>query len=96
MATNTKVIPPTHEDFDKLKRVHSEADPSWRHGCYMYEVYHREVDDTYWAVNYNLSGDGETNGLREGECDIDQVKRVVETVEQVGYVQVATSDERTE
>lgn len=50
---------------EELKQVYSEADPSWRHGCYMMDVYLREEDDTYWSVNYQLSGDGEYNTLRD-------------------------------
>ena len=60
--------------IEELKLVHHEADDLWRHGYYIYEVFYREDDDTYWATNYRLSTDGETNELAEGVCDIYQVK----------------------
>ncbi len=90
MTTDTKIVPPTHEDLyeDVLKRVLREPDDSWRHGCSIYAVYHREEDNTYWGVQYNLSTDGETNGLRDGECDINQVERIEETVVQVSYKEI--------
>lgn len=90
----TEVVQPTKDDFaeDRLKSVHREADDSWRHGCYIYEVFHREEDDTYWAVNYNKSGDGETNGLRDGDHTIDQVERVEETTTAVTYKTIAKPD----
>ena len=86
MATS-KATSPTQEDLceDRLKKVHRESDDSWRHGCRIYEVYHRESDDTYWAVNYNLQTDGEYNGLRENDYTIEQVERIEETVVQVSY-----------
>lgn len=57
---------------EKLEKVSSTSDPSWRHGCYMEEVYKRE-DETYWSVGYRRSTDGETNELREGLATIFQV-----------------------
>jgi hypothetical protein len=56
-----------------LKSVCREVDDSWRHGVYVTEVYKRESDGTYWEASYQLSGDGETNELREGCADIVQV-----------------------
>jgi hypothetical protein len=50
------------EDFEQ---VHEEADPSWRHGCYMHTVFKRIADNTFWAVNWQCSGDGEYNTLRD-------------------------------
>ena len=67
-----------------LESVERELDDSWRHGCYVCEVFKRKSDDTFWVVNYQESGDGEYNGIREGEADIDQVwahETVVTTVE---------------
>lgn len=89
--TTAEVVEPTKEDFleEVLESVHREADDSWRHGCYIYQVFHRKEDDTYWAVNYNLSSDGETNGLREGDYDIDQVERVEKTITTVAYETIA-------
>jgi hypothetical protein len=67
-------------DEDGLKSVHREADDSWRHGCYISEVFHRNSDNTYWMVNYRLSHDGETNGLRDGDYSLDQVEPFEKTV----------------
>lgn len=79
----TDLIKPTCEqllDEDGLKSVQRDADDSWRHGAYISQVFHRTDDDTYWGVNYELSTDGETNGLREGTADILQVRPVTKTV----------------
>lgn len=65
---------------DGVSRVHREADPSWRHGSYMTDVFHRVADDTYWLASYRLSTDGETNELRDGGAEITQVKPVQKTV----------------
>lgn len=67
-----------------LESVLRELDDSWRHGCYVYEVFKRKSDDTFWAVNYQESGDGEYNGIREGDAQIEQVwphEKVVTTIE---------------
>ena len=61
------------EETDDFVQVHEKADLSWRHGCYMTTVFHRTADDTYWAADYQKSGDGEIHGLREGEFSITQV-----------------------
>jgi hypothetical protein len=65
---------------DELDLIESEADPSWRHGCNMVEVYKEVHSDTYWRVHYQLSGDGEYHGLREEEFDLEQVQPFTETV----------------
>ena len=71
---------PTCEELfdDELEEVHRDADDSWRHGCYVWQVFARE-DGTFWGASYDLSSDGESNGLREGTADICQVwpKRIV-------------------
>jgi hypothetical protein len=62
---------------DDFEFVNEEADPSWRHGCYMTTVYKRLSDQTYWSVNWQLSGDGEYNSIRDKEIsdmDIYQVE----------------------
>ena len=70
------------EELEGWEAVHEEADPSYRHGCYMTTVFHRQADDTFWAASYTVSGDGEHNGLREGDADVSQVwPHKVETVE---------------
>lgn len=70
---------------DRLDEVLSEADPSWRHGCYMHEVYRNPENNTYWSVNYQRSGDGEYNGLREGDFDLQQVEPYEEVVTVTKY-----------
>ena len=61
--------------------VLTEADPSWRHGCRMAEVFMRQTDGTFWQVTYRKSTDGETNELREGLAKITQVEpRTVKVV----------------
>jgi hypothetical protein len=69
------MTPPTCKQLwnEELKRVASEADPTWRHGSYMAEVFFREEDATFWQVEYRKSTDGETNELREGSASITQV-----------------------
>lgn len=69
---------------DQLESVLRDADDSWRHGCYVYEVFKDEAG-RFWSVNYQKTGDGEYNTLREAECD-DPVevfphKVIVETIE---------------
>lgn len=71
-------------DHDNIITVHREADDSWRHGSYVYEVFHRISDDTHWATNYNEQSDGEYVGLREEDYSIDQVEphaKMIEVIE---------------
>ena len=72
----SEVIAPTcREIFDEEldAPVAREVDNSWRHGCHICEVYHRTSDNTYWAVNYRVSTDAETHGLRDNEAYISRV-----------------------
>lgn len=48
-------------------------DASWRHGAYITEVYFRKSDQTFWRFRYKLSTDGEHNGLRDDEYNVEQV-----------------------
>lgn len=69
---------------DQLKKVHEEIDDSWRHGNYMHTVYFHSETDTYWACNYQVSGDGESHGIRDDDFEIHQVrpeKRMIEITE---------------
>ncbi len=62
--------PPTNEQMleeDGVRCVSRETDDSWRHGCRVTQVFHREADDTYWQAKYRLSTDGETHGLRDDD-----------------------------
>ncbi len=73
--------PPTAEEaYEECVQVESHADPSWRHGCYMTEVYHRLDDNTFWKCVYRRSADGETDELREGYCVPEQVWPIEEMV----------------
>ena len=83
-----EVDEPTQEEIRNFdKPVFREVEDSWRHGYYVFEVYHREEDDTYWGVNYKLSTDGETNGLRDNEYCIEQVTPHRTTM--VEYIRIA-------
>ncbi len=48
-----------------LEFVHEELDDSWRHGNYVFHVYKRLEDETYWGISFQVSGDGEENTLRD-------------------------------
>ena len=68
---------PSCEDLleeDGYEEVLRESDASWRHGTYEHRVYKRLSDETFWAADYRLSTDGETNELREGSATIYQVE----------------------
>ncbi|WP_421868805.1 hypothetical protein [Pararhizobium sp.] len=69
---------------DDLEEVHEELDDSWRHGNYVYAVFLHAETGKYWSVNYQVSGDGEYNTLREAECDdpaeVFPHKKIVETI----------------
>ena len=65
---------------DGLKVVSRISDPSWRHGTYETKVFCRGEDNTFWEVKFQLSTDGETNGLREGEYLIRQVTPQEKTI----------------
>lgn len=87
----TVLAPPTCEDLweeDGYERVHREVDDSWRHGCYVAQVFHREADDTHWCASYRVSTDGETNDLRDGLADIIQVRPEEKTI--IVYVPVSS------
>ena len=65
---------------DGYTLVYEEIDDSWRHGAYVWEVYERESDGTFWGASYQRSTDGETNGLRDEEADVVQVEAYDVTV----------------
>lgn len=67
-------------DEDAIVKVLSDADPSWRHGCYMREVFHRTSDNTHWEARYHRSTDSETDTLRDGTAAITQVEPYSVTV----------------
>ena len=60
-------------DFDYTD--YRKIDNSWRHGCYISEVFRRISDDTYWMVNYQVSTDSETHTLRDEEINEDDIVR---------------------
>lgn len=74
-----------------LKVVQEEIDDSWRHGNYMHTVYHHAESDTYWACNYQVSGDGEYHGIRDDDYEIFQVEPQTKTVVITEYVTVKSS-----
>lgn len=76
------IAPPTAHDVleEILECVSSDADPSWRHGNNMTDVYRRESDGTFWQFCYQRSGDGEWNGLRENAYGVTRVEPYTETV----------------
>lgn len=78
--------PTCDEIFDEegFVRVLRKSDASWRHGTYEYQVFRRESDNTFWGVSFELSTDGESNGLREGTAQITEV--VPKTKEIITYV----------
>lgn len=85
----TVQTPPTCEDLwgnDDYERVHREVDDGWRHGCCVADTYVRVTDGTYWTAMYQRSTDGETNGLREGDAEIIQVRPVEKII--IDYVPV--------
>ena len=57
-----------------FERVSRTSDAGWRHGCYIFEVFKRLSDGTFWQASYQWSADGETNGLREGTAKIFEVQ----------------------
>lgn len=82
------IIKPTVDDWrnEIIESVLREDDPSWRHGNYVYEVFFRDVDNTYWAINYQVSGDGEYHSLRDGEdTDFEQVFKHVNIIPVTTY-----------
>ena len=85
----TEITYPTCEelyDGKGFESVHRSTDDSWRHGCYVCQVFLRDSDNTYWMASYCLSNDGETNELRSGDAEISHVMPVIRTVtEYVSY-----------
>jgi hypothetical protein len=75
---------PDHTDVmeETIELIHEEMDDGWRHGVNVTEVYKREEDNTFWQFEYRRSGDGEWNGLREDEYEVEQVWPVEVTVTQ--------------
>ncbi len=67
--------------------VERHLDDGWRHGNYVTEVFQRESDSTYWRAFYQVTGDGEYNGLREGDVEIEQVRpeTVTKTITETIY-----------
>lgn len=53
-----------NEDFTLAKE---DLDHSWRHGNYVTQVWRRVEDRTFWQVTFRVSGDGETNEMRDLE-----------------------------
>lgn len=73
---------------DRLEEVDSHADPSWRHGCYMTDVFLHTETGKYYRASYQRSIDGEYNGIREGNAWVVEVTPVTKTVTVTEYVNV--------
>jgi len=71
-----KMISEHVEKYDPVV-VFRELDDSWRHGCYVTEVF--KINDKFYEVDYRKSEDGEYNGLHEGEFEVIEVEPVTET-----------------
>jgi len=65
------------EELDEIK---CEIVGTWRWGTIGRYIFHRKEDNTYWSVRYQVGNDGETNGLREGIAEIDQVVKEEKTI----------------
>jgi len=63
-----------------FKVVDRKVDDSCQNGTLITEVFHRELDDTYWRAYYRRLPFGKTSGLREGHAKITQVIPVEKTV----------------
>jgi hypothetical protein len=68
-----------HWEDDRYEEVDEEADPSWRHGCYMTTVLKDLWTGRFWQVSWQRSGDGETNTWREGYADVCEVWPLIVT-----------------
>jgi hypothetical protein len=67
-----------NEELDEP--IWHEDTTGWRHGYYTNQVYLRKEDNTYWMASYEVSTDGETNGLREGTAKIVQCMPFTKTI----------------
>ncbi len=74
----------TNEEFkelwfdEELESVERELDDSWRHGNYVYEIF--KYQDKYYACSYQVSGDGETHGIRDNDFTLKEVFPYTETI----------------
>ena len=69
-----------------LEEVHSDADTSYRHGCYMNDVFKDLDTGKLWQVGYAVSGDGEQNGIRDGELFGPPIEVFPHKVESIAYL----------
>jgi hypothetical protein len=60
-------------DSSDLTLADEHHDASWRHGAYITEVFYRKSDETFWRFKYKRSTDGEFDGLRDGDYEVEQV-----------------------
>ena len=70
----------------ELEEVFRDLDDSWRHGNRVTSVF--KIDEKYYEVKYNMSGDGEYNGLREKEFTIIEVEPYEEIVRTIKYKKI--------
>lgn len=83
----------TNEEFkelwenDELDEVNEELDDSWRHGNNVTTTF-KAPDGTFWDCYYQVSGDGEYNGIRDDEFEIAQVWPREVTITKIIYESV--------
>jgi hypothetical protein len=77
-------IPPSQEEIwnEELELVDTKQLFSKDYTERLREVYHRECDNTFWAVEFDKSHDGDYNQLRDDKVQPYQVvpKEVVTTI----------------
>ena len=62
-----------HEEVEGIRLVSSTLETISGRGVVVRKVFHREEDDTYWRAQYRVTLDYETDELREGRAEVDQV-----------------------
>ena len=71
-------------DMDgELEVLYINLDDSWRHGNRVTSVF--KIDEKYYEVKYNVSGDGESHGIRDNEFTIKEVEPYEEIVKTIKY-----------
>jgi len=67
----------------ELEEVYKDFDDSWRHGNRVTSVF--RIDEKYYEVKYNVSGDGEYHGIRENEFYFMEVEPYEEIIKTIKY-----------
>ena len=74
------------EDSEDIESVQINNDTSYRHGCYVTEVFFRKTDATFWRINYTVDGTGDHNSLRDEKASVDVGRVMPEIVKETRYV----------